>query len=57
MHDAGAAAAAKVSAGRVLKELYGEELLGISKPVGEMTMAELDAEIARMSMLLTLTRE
>jgi hypothetical protein len=51
MLDEGAAAAAKVSAARTLKELFGEEQLGLAKPVSELTIAELDAEIALWSRL------
>lgn len=49
LHDAGAAAQAKTSAGRTLMEWFGEEQLGVAKPMSEMTMAEIDAEIARLT--------
>jgi hypothetical protein len=55
LSDAGASAAAKASAGRTLMEYFeeGEEAAGRGRRGPELSLGELDAEIARESARLT----
>jgi hypothetical protein len=53
--DGDGAAAAKASAGRTLLEWFGTEKAGPQKPVIEWSIAEIDAEIERVSRLTRLT--
>jgi hypothetical protein len=53
--DGDGAAAAKASASRTLLEWFGSEKAGPQKPLSEWSVAEIDAEIERVSRLTRLT--
>jgi hypothetical protein len=49
LRDPAASAAAKASAGRTLMEFFAEEAPGRGRRSTELTVDELDAEIARLT--------